>query len=170
MKRLIIFTATILLSTQVAWAKKCTLTQTDINNAQKAWAEGVVAIGAAKDPKQRAIQHLDNLYGYGESKVLFKPTKAIAVQFRRSKEEALSYFVKGIVSEDIGFALAAYTNVRFENYDTIINCDSALAMGNYYFTTTAGKEVKAEYSFGYFKDKEGNVKINLHHSSMPYSK
>jgi len=26
-----------------------------------------------------------------------------------------------------------------------------------------------EYSFGYIKDEDGNLKIALHHSSLPYS-
>jgi hypothetical protein len=59
--------------------------------------------------------------------------------------------------------------VRFENEGIVINGDSALAMGNYYFTTTEGNEIKVEYSFGYVKDANGALKINLHHSSIPYS-
>lgn len=100
--------------------------------------------------------------------VLLKPTKAKEEQFRHIKEKALSYFVKGIVAEDKGFALAPFTNVRFDNQSSIIDCDSALAMGNYYFTTQEGKDVKVEYSFGYVKDEEEKLKINLHHSSLPY--
>lgn len=44
-------------------------------------------------------------------------------------------------------------------------------MGNYYFTdANTNKEIKVEYTFGYIKDKDGNLKINLHHSSLPYAK
>ena len=43
-----------------------------------------------------------------------------------------------------------------------------MAMGNYFFTTPEGDEVKVEYSFGYVLDDGGNVRINLHHSSMPF--
>jgi len=42
-------------------------------------------------------------------------------------------------------------------------------MGNYFFTGTDGDETKVEYSFGYTKDEDGNLKIVLHHSSLPYS-
>jgi len=42
-------------------------------------------------------------------------------------------------------------------------------MGDYYFTKTNGEEIKVEYSVGYIKDKHGNLKINLHHSSLPFS-
>ncbi len=61
-------------------------------------------------------------------------------------------------------------NVRFENVKTFIHGNTALAMGNYYFTTTGGDEVKVEYSFGYVKDKDNNLKIVLHHSSLPFQK
>lgn len=100
--------------------------------------------------------------------MLFKPTKAAADQFRGTKDEALSYFVTGNIAEDKGFALAPYSKVRFENEGMVIDCDSAMAMGNYYFTTTDGKDIKVEYSFGYVKDEDGELKINLHHSSLPY--
>ena len=43
-----------------------------------------------------------------------------------------------------------------------------LENGNYFFTTPEGDEVKVEYSFGYLLDEDGNVRINLHHSSMPF--
>ncbi len=60
--------------------------------------------------------------------------------------------------------------VRFENSGTIIDSDSAISMGNYYFTdTNTGKETKVEYTFGYKKDKDGKLRINLHHSSLPYA-
>ncbi|MFO7873177.1 MAG: hypothetical protein R6U62_01695 [Bacteroidales bacterium] len=44
----------------------------------------------------------------------------------------------------------------------------AIAMGHYYFTDYQGNEVKVEYTFGY-KLVGDNLKIDLHHSSLPYS-
>ena len=42
-------------------------------------------------------------------------------------------------------------------------------MGNYYFLGTGQKkEIKVEYTFGYIKDNNGNLLINLHHSSLPF--
>ncbi|HHQ69544.1 MAG TPA: hypothetical protein ENM98_04470 [Halothiobacillaceae bacterium] len=136
--------------------------------AQQAWGEGIVAIGAADDPRAAANEHIATLYAYEQGPVLFKPTKAAVEQFRGSHEDALSYFVTGHIEEDSGFALAPYTKVRFENADIITSCDYALAMGNYYFTTTEGEEVKVEFSFGYILDEDDNLRINLHHSSLPY--
>ena len=41
-------------------------------------------------------------------------------------------------------------------------------MWNYFFTDLDGNEAKVEYTFGY-KSINGNLKIDLHHSSFPYS-
>ena len=41
-------------------------------------------------------------------------------------------------------------------------------MGNYFFTDLDDNEAKVEYTFGY-KLFNGLVKIDLHHSSFPYS-
>ena len=140
----------------------------DVKAAQQAWGEGIVAIGAADDARAAANEHIATLYAYEQSPVLFKPTKAAQEQFRGSHEEALSYFVTGQIDEDKGFALAPYTNVRFENADIVTGCGHALAMGNYYFTTADGDEIKVEYSFGYIVDEDNALRINLHHSSLPY--
>lgn len=141
----------------------------EVEAAQKGWGEGIVKIGQAEDPRAAAIAHLDEFYAFDHGQVLFKPTLASVDQFRGTKKEALSYFIGQDLAEDSGFALAPYTNVRWENEGIITDGDSALAMGNYFFTQTNGEEVKVEYSFGYIKDSDGNLKINLHHSSMPYS-
>ena len=141
----------------------------EVEAAQRGWGEGIVKIGKAKNAKKAAIKHLDKFYAFGHGQVLFKPTLASVDQFRGTKKEALSYFIGQDLAEDKGFALAPYTNVRWENEGIVTDGDSAMAMGNYYFTKTNGEEVKVEYSFGYIKDDKGNVKINLHHSSLPFS-
>ena len=147
----------------------------DVENAQKEWGEGVVAIGVAHssegDYVGRARLHVESLYAYDISPVLFKPTFAIEEQFRPTFEGALSYFVaeNGVCPEDKGFAIKGWTKVRFENENVVINGATAMAMGNYFFTNSKEEEVKVEYSFGYVTDSEGNLRINLHHSSMPAS-
>ena len=151
------------------------ITKEKVIEAQTKWADGIVRIGAdfmgKKDYTQTAKEHIDNLYAYDMSPVLFKPTKAAQDQFRGNKDSALSYFVatNGVCSEDKGFAIQPWTKVRFENSEIITQGETALAMGNYYFTDTDGGETAVEYSFGYVLDKEGNLRINLHHSSIPFS-
>jgi len=149
--------------------------EADINIAQKAWGDGIVAIASAhlsgEDYVGIARNHVETLYAYGIGTVLFKPTLAAVEQFRPNFESALSYFVasNNACPEDKGFAIKGWNNVRFENSDIILRDDSAIAMGNYFFTTPEGDEVKVEYTFGYIVDSSGNLRINLHHSSMPAS-
>ena len=151
------------------------ITKNELIAAQQEWGNGIVKIGKAFTDKQdyeaAAKEHISNLYAYGKSEVLFKPTKAAEQQFRGTEEAALSYFVatNGKCAEDKGFAIQPWTDVRFENTGFVSNGSTALAMGNYFFTDTDGNETKVEYSFGYIKDSEGKLRINLHHSSVPFS-
>ena len=149
------------------------VTVADVEGAQHAWGEGIVAIATAHtsggDYVEIAREHVETLYAYGLTAVLFKPTLAVTEQFRPTFDSALSYFVasNNVCPEDKGFAIKGWTNVRFENTEIIVQETTALAMGNYYFTSPDGDEVKVEYTFGYIVDSSGNLRIQLHHSSMP---
>ena len=149
------------------------ITEKAVIDAQKEWGNGIVAISKVHtnggDFKARATQHIETLYAYGETPVMFKPTLAAEDQFREKFGEALSYFIGTDGSEDSGFAIKGWTNVRWENNGIFTTDNSAMAMGNYYFTGPDGKETKVEYSFGYVMDEAGKLKINLHHSSLPYN-
>lgn len=149
------------------------LTAAKVTAMQNAWGEGIVEIGsvytAGGDYKAAAKAHIEKFYAYGKEDILFKPTLASADQFRGTFDEALSYFVGGVVSEDKGFAIAPYTKVRWENEGTIIQGDTAMAMGNYFFTKTDGVEVKVEYTFGIDKMDDGSFKFVVHHSSLPFT-
>ena len=151
------------------------MTRELIEAAQKAWGDGIVRIASAHavndNFEQVARHHIETLYAYGITPVLFKPTLAAEQQFRSTFDEALSYFVatNDACPEDTGFAIKGWTAVRFENVDVLTEGKVGMAMGNYYFTTPEGDEVKVEYSFGYMLDASGAVRINLHHSSMPYA-
>ena len=149
------------------------ITEADVIAAQTEWGEGIVAISsvhaAEGDFEARATEHVNTLYAYGDSAVMFKPTLAADDQFRETFDEALSYFIGREGTEDGGFAISGWTDVRWENNGIYTDDDSAMAMGNYYFTGPDGSETKVEYTFGYMLDDEGALKINLHHSSLPYS-
>jgi hypothetical protein len=149
------------------------VTKKHVLDAQRAWGEGIVAISSVHakggDYKARATKHINTLYAYGHTDVMFKPTLAADDQFRESFEEALAYFIGKKGTEDSGFAIKGWTNVRWENNGVYTDGNTAMAMGNYYFTGPDGSETKVEYTFGYMLDKDGNLRINLHHSSLPYS-
>ena len=157
--------------------KSLKITEQEILLAQKTWGEGVVLIGKTYtdkgDYRKTTEDFVDTMYDYAAGPVLFKPTKAYKQPFRLTKQGAISYFIGGDTNfpEDKGFALQPWTKVRFENAQMFISRkkDYAVAMGNYYFTPAKGDEVKVEYSIGYVKGKDGTLKINLQHSSLPYS-
>lgn len=149
------------------------ISEQDVIDAQTEWGDGIVAIASEHtnggEYVERAKEHIEALYAYGDNAVMFKPTLASEDQFRETFDQALSYFIGTKGGEDSGFAIKGWTEVRFESNGIFTSQDAATAMGNYYFTGPDGNETKVEYSFGYVKDDEGNLKINLHHSSLPYT-
>ena len=151
------------------------VTKEQVIEAQNEWGAGVVKIGSLKDSRSKCesftIEFLDKLYSFEKGPVLFKPTKCAVKQFRPIRAEAASYFIAGdhcSCKEDKGFAINPWSKVRFENSDFILEEKRAIAMGNYFFTDLDGNEVKVEYTFGY-KLNDGQLKIDLHHSSFPYN-
>lgn len=151
------------------------VTKQEVLDAQNEWANGVVKIGSLKDnrPECEAYTNsfLDTLYAFDSGTVLFKPTKCALEPFRPTKSKALSYFIAGDereCEEDQGFAITPWVKIRFENHNILLEETRAIAMGNYYFTDPEGKEVKVEYTFGY-KLVDGKLKIDIHHSSIPYN-
>ncbi len=50
----------------------------------------------------------------------------------------------------------------------VINGSIAIAMGNVYFTDGSGGKVMVDKTFGYVRGKDGQLRIVLHHSSLPY--
>ncbi|MEM7083184.1 MAG: hypothetical protein AAF465_10655 [Pseudomonadota bacterium] len=153
---------------------RASITQEDVIAAQTAWGEGIVAISAVfidgGDYVSEAQSLIDALYGYDQGPVLFKPTLAAKQPFRPSKTEALSYFIGGVVNEDHGFAIKPWEAVSIGPQQIILQGATAVAMGHYRFQPyQQGDEVLVEFTFGYFRDNVGDVRINVHHSSLPYS-
>ena len=151
------------------------ITKDQIHKAQKKWGDGIVKIGSLMNDEQACIKFTDSflnsIYDFKNSDVLFKPTKANKEQFRPKIEMALSYFLGGknsFCSEDEGFALKPWVEVKFENFGFIIEENRALVMGNYFFSDTTGSTLKVEYTFGY-KLSNDKLVIDLHHSSLPFS-
>ena len=151
------------------------ITKSQIHEAQKKWGDGIVKIGTLKDNESECLEFtksfLNTLYDFENNDVLFKPTKAADEQFRPNFQMALSYFLGGsnsFCSEDEGFAMKPWVDVKFANSGFIIENERAIAMGNYFFTDSSGAVVKVEYTFGY-KLSNGHLLIDLHHSSLPFS-
>ena len=158
------------------------ITEEEVKSVQAAWANAIKSISKTYldggDYVAAAAKAAGELYGYGHTNVLFKPTKAAEAQFRPTASDAMSYFVghKAVENgygEDAGFAInggKGWSNVVFDNHQIDVSGNVAIAMGNYFFTSAAdGSKTKVEYTFGYKKNADGKVRIFLHHSSVPYS-
>ena len=173
----LVFTGSIIyiFNGKVLYIMKDKIRKEEVLNFQNDGGNAVVGIGKLylekKDYKEAAAGLVERFYGYGDGPVLFKPTRAANIQFRGTREGAVSYFVgdNKNFDEDTGFALQPWTNVRFENSGFVLGADTALAMGNYFFKTLDGDEKKVEYTMGLFRTGEGELRMNLHHSSLPFS-
>jgi len=161
-----------------------TISLDEVTTAQNNWAKAISTISKVHaeggDFVGAAGTAAGELYGYGKTNVLFKPTKATAHPFRPTADVAMSYFVGAeamgaddFKGEDAGFAInggRGWSNVVFRNHQVDLNGPTAQAMGDYIFTdATSGDEVRVEYTFGYKRNDDGKVRIYLHHSSVPYS-
>jgi len=158
------------------------ITEEEVKECQAKWANAIKTISKTYLDKGDYIgaagEAAGELYGYGHSNVLFKPTKAAEFPFRPTGEEAMSYFVGGKAvpggyDEDGGFAInggKGWNEVVFTNHQIDLNGPVAIAMGDYVFTcATTGEDAKVEYTFGYKRNEDGKARIFLHHSSVPYS-
>ena len=154
------------------------ITEQELAEARQIWGNALVAISTAFDEegiqpaKAIASEALDAAYGYNLGPVLFKPTMASGKQtFRPTKEGALAYFVghDDRYPLDGGFGIKGWRKVESETSATFVQGDVAMWMGWVTFTDKNGSITKVDKSWGYKKDKEGTLRIVLHHSSLPYT-
>ena len=153
------------------------ITVAEVEAAQQAWGQALVAIATEHDTKGHAAakalagQALDSAYGYAMGPVLFKPTLTVAPQtFRTDRQGALAYFVGGDSKYpgDSGFALKGWRNFEISNAGILITGNSAISMGNVTVIDAKGARTTVDKTWGYTRGPDGKLKIVLHHSSLPY--
>jgi hypothetical protein len=156
------------------------ITEQQVNAAQQAWCDGLVRVSQVHarggDARAEAAKMIDDLYDYAEGKVFFKPTLAFGPRtFRPTREGALAYFVGGdpAFPEDTGFALKGWTKARYDNNAAEngiqIHGDIAITMGNVYVTGPDGKEVMVDKTFVFRRCQDGNLRLCVHKSALPFS-
>jgi hypothetical protein len=153
------------------------ITREEVLAAQQAWGKALVQIstdyekGGFDTAKATAEQVLDSAYGYNLGPVLFKPTLTTAPQtFRTTRDGALAYFVGGDTDfpADKGFALNNWRGFETDNAAIFIDGDVAMSMGKVRLTNKDGAVTEVDKTWGYKRDADGNLRIVLHHSSLPY--
>lgn len=153
------------------------ITEADVKAAQDGWGKALIQIsddfasGGIAKAKATANRVLDAAYGYNLGVVLFKPTLTHGAQtFRTTKAGALAYFVGDDRSfpADKGFALGGWKKCEYRNAGIFINGDLAITMGNVILTDKDGKVTTVDKTWGFKKDSQGQLRIVLHHSSLPF--
>ena len=153
------------------------ITKEELLAAQQAWGKALVKIatdyeaGGIDAAKATAESVLDIAYGYNLGPVLFKPTLTTAPQtFRTTKDGALAYFVghDDDYPADKGFALNDWRAFETENAAIFLDDDVAMSMGKVRLTDAEGNVTEVDKTWGYKRDADGNLRIVLHHSSLPY--
>jgi len=166
-------------ATTLVFASQATadISETEVLAAQEAWGGAVVMLsehykeGGIEMARDSARGVIDAAYGYTMGPVLFKPTLApIPHNIRTTAEGALSYFVghDDNFPEDDGFGIKGWTKVEFENAAIHIAGPMAITMGNVHFTAADGSVTTVDKSFGYQRGEDGELRIVLHHSSLPF--
>ncbi len=153
------------------------ISEKDLFDARTAWGNGLIEISKTFENEgiematSLASDLIDNLYGFNFGKVLFKPTLSGGSQtFRTTKEGALSYFVghNPAYPNDSGFGIKFWREINSDTAATFIDDTVAMWMGWVTFIDKNGQVTKVDKSLGYKLDDVGNLKITLHHSSLPY--
>ena len=153
------------------------ITEADVKAAQDGWGKALIQIsddfasGGIAKAKATANRVLDAAYGYNLGVVLFNPTLTHGAQtFRTTKAGALAYFVGDDRSfpADKGFALGGWKKYEYRNAGIFINGDLAITMGNVILTDKDGKVTTVDKTWGFKKDSQGQLRIVLHHSSLPF--
>ena len=133
------------------------------------WKDGVIGIGSVfksdGDYKKEATSFIDKHYAFNESNVLFKPTFTKQVIFRNNKEDALSYFIKGDIIEDNGFAIKPWKSIEPLEIHINIEDNFSIAMGVLELSPFSD-ENPTKIAFTFILDEFDNgIKIKVHHSS-----
>ena len=156
------------------------VTKMEVDQAQEAWCNALVSISAAyqadgfEAAKAKAGAVIDAAYAYHYGPVAFKPTLALGDStFRPTREGALAYFVGpdpdiSAFGENQGFATYRHwTQCEVDNYVVQLFGNTVNTMGLVKITDANGDSSVVEKTWGYLRDRDGSLRIVLHHSSVP---
>ena len=154
------------------------ISEQQVLNAQQGWCKGLLAISKAYAmggfalAETTASKILDQAYAYKYGAVAFKPTLTQQPQtFRGTKAGALAYFVGGNPSypNDKGFAIKPWQTCSIRNQVIQLHGNMAITMGNVDLTDNSGKQTTVDKTWAFVKEPDGEIRIVLHHSSLPFT-
>ncbi len=153
------------------------ISQAQVSQAQQAWCDALLSIsrayrsGGFSQARATAEKVLDQAYGYNYGPVAFKPTLTSGAQtFRPTKQGALAYFVGGdpAYPNDRGFALNPWDKCALRTQVIQLYGNVAITMGNVDLTDSSGKVTTVDKTWAFLREPDGEPRIVLHHSSLPY--
>jgi len=153
------------------------ISQAQVMQAQQAWCDALLSIsrayrsGGFSQARATAEKVLDQAYGYDYGPVAFKPTLTSGAQtFRPTKQGALAYFVGGdpAYPNDKGFALKPWDKCTLRTQVIQLHGIVAITMGNVDLTDSSGKVTTVDKTWAFLREPDGETRIVLHHSSLPY--
>jgi hypothetical protein len=153
------------------------ISQAQVTQAQQAWCDALLSIsrayrrGGISQARATAETVLDQAYGYNYGPVAFKPTLTSGAQtFRPTKQGALAYFVGGdpAYPNDRGFALNPWDKCALRTQVIQLYGNVAITMGNVDLTDSSGKVTTVDKTWAFLREPDGQTRIVLHHSSLPY--
>ena len=141
----------------------------EVENFLNSWKDGVIDIGIAYqegiDYRENARTFIETHYAFDTGDVLFKPTFTNDVVFRNNLEDALSYFVAGDISEDSGFAIKPWEEIKTSEISFILDHNLCAVMGVLDLKPlNSENKTKIACTFILVKDND-KFKIKIHHSS-----
>ena len=149
---------------------KETINEDEVIDFLHSWKDGIISIGQEfldhKDYKVPAQHFIADHYLFDEDEVLFKPTFTKDVIFRNNFNDALSYFIKGHIDEDGGFAIRPWKNIELLDMNINIENSYCFVMGVLHFIPWVGSNTfEIALTFVLKKDSKDKLKIKVHHSS-----
>lgn len=153
------------------------ITKADVTRIQQSWCDSFLKIGLAyrsaglAQASSLAEAFVDQLYAYGHVPVAFKPTFTVGGQtFRPTREGAIAYFVGGNshYPNDRGSALKPWSVCSVKNHSLQIYGTYAAVMGQMTLVDQSGVATTLEQTWGFLIQASGDVRIVLHHSSLPF--
>ena len=141
----------------------------EVEDFLNSWKDGVIDIGIAyqkgNDYKEKARTFIETHYAFDIGDVLFKPTFTKDFVFRNNVEDALSYFVAGDISEDSGFAIKPWEEIKTSEVSFILDHNLCAVMGGLDLKPlNSENKTKIAFTFILLKDND-RFKIKIHHSS-----
>ena len=141
----------------------------EVEDFLHSWKKGIIDIGTLfhenNDYKAEARSFIEKHYAFDIGDVLFKPTFTNEVVFRNNPEDALSYFISGDISEDSGFAIKPWEDIKLLGVNYILEDNLSAVMGILNLKPlNSENKTKIAFTFILVKDND-DLKIKVHHSS-----